>query len=107
MGRSVIHFDDEMSLREWLDSSVRAQWVERLQAKVGDFELRLCREASAVVCRPRSQSWGGHPPPSWKMALTVLLGLYPTVMLLTLFSGGRTRSPWDWPSPCSSATLSV
>ena len=36
----VIHFDDEKSLQEWLDSSVRAQWVEKLQAQVGDFELK-------------------------------------------------------------------
>ncbi len=36
----VIHFDDEKSLQEWLDSPVRAQWVEKLRAQVGDFELK-------------------------------------------------------------------
>jgi antibiotic biosynthesis monooxygenase (ABM) superfamily enzyme len=35
----VIHFVDESSLQGWLKSSVRAQWVEKLQ-EVGGFELK-------------------------------------------------------------------
>jgi len=82
----VIGFDDEKSLQAWLDSPVRRQWVEKLQAKIGAFDLKVvpggfgpwfagCLDGSAT------------PTPSWKMALIVLLGLYPTVMLLTLFPG--------------------
>ncbi len=83
----VMHFDDEQNLHGWLDSAVRAQWVKQLRSHVGNFELRafpgfgpwfanLARSASA--------------PPTWKMALTVLLGLYPTIMVLTIFPGWYT-----------------
>ena len=37
----------------------------------------------------RDQGTGAPPP--WKMALVVVLGLYPTVMLLTLFPGPYLR----------------
>ena len=29
----IIHFDDEKSLRKWLDSPVRSQWVEKLETR--------------------------------------------------------------------------
>lgn len=85
----VIHFDDEKSLQGWLESSVRAQWVEKLQAQVGDFELKALPGGFGPWFA--GQTKGTAPPPSWKMALTVLLGLYPTVMLLTLFPGPYTE----------------
>ena len=85
----IIHFDEEKSLQQWLDSPVRAEWVEKLQAQVGDFELKALPGGFA-------HWFAGHgpdnaPPPSWKMALTVLLGLYPTVMILALFPGPYTN----------------
>ena len=85
----LIHFDDEKSLQEWLGSPVRAQWVEKLQAQVGDFELKALPGGFGPWFA--GQTTGPAPPPSWKMALTVLLGLYPTVMLLTLFPGPYTE----------------
>lgn len=83
----VIHFDDEKLLQEWLDSPVRAQWVEKLQAQVGDFELKALPGGFGSWFASLGQSCSGVTPPPWKMALAVLLGLYPTVMVLTLFPG--------------------
>ena len=37
---TVIHFEDEASLQDWLDSSECAKWVERLRSSVGEFELK-------------------------------------------------------------------
>jgi antibiotic biosynthesis monooxygenase (ABM) superfamily enzyme len=87
----VIHFDDEKSLQEWLGSPVRAQWVEKLQAQVGDFELKGLPGGFGSWFVGLAHGQEGEPPPSWKMALVVLLGLYPTVMLLTLFPGPYTE----------------
>lgn len=83
----VIHFDDEKSLQGWLSSSVRAQWVEKLKAQVGDFELKALPGGFGSWFAGLAHGPEQTPPPPWKMALTVLLGLYPTVMALTLFPG--------------------
>jgi uncharacterized protein len=87
----VIHFDDEKSLQRWLDSSVRAQWVEKLQAHVGNFELKALPGGFGSWFAGLAGGPDRTPPPSWKMALVVLLGLYPTVMVLTLFPGPYTE----------------
>lgn len=77
----VVHFSDDASLRRWLDSPVRAEWVARVRAKLGEFRLETLHGGFGF--------WfaGGHKPgalpPSWKMVVAVLLALYPTAMLLT------------------------
>jgi antibiotic biosynthesis monooxygenase (ABM) superfamily enzyme len=86
----VIHFEDEKFLQAWLGSPVRQEWVAKLRGQAEDFELHALPGGFgpwfAGLARGRRAA-----PPSWKMALTVLLGLYPTVMLLTLFPGPFTR----------------
>jgi uncharacterized protein len=78
---TVLHFVDAKSLEHWINSPERADWTRQLSAKVGQFEVKRLR--------------GGFTPwfneaidatetiPSWKMAMTVLVSLYPTMMLLT------------------------
>jgi antibiotic biosynthesis monooxygenase (ABM) superfamily enzyme len=83
----VIHFDDEMSLEGWLGSPVRAQWVKKLKAQIGEFDLKALPGGFGSWFAGLAHGPERMPPPSWKMALTVLLGLYPTVMTLTLFAG--------------------
>jgi antibiotic biosynthesis monooxygenase (ABM) superfamily enzyme len=83
----VIHFDDEMSLEGWLGSPVRAQWVKKLKAQIGEFDLKALPGGFGSWFAGLAHGPERMPPPSWKMALTVLLGLYPTVMTLTLFTG--------------------
>lgn len=87
---AAIHFDDEASLQAWLDSPKRASRVAKLREKTGEFDLRLVPGGFApwfsdCVAGP------GQAPPAWKTALVVLLGLYPTVMLLSLFPGAYTQ----------------
>ena len=36
----VLHFEDEKALGQWLDSPARAEWVQKLRARIGDFELQ-------------------------------------------------------------------
>ena len=85
----LIHFEDEESLARWLESPERARRVEELRAKVGDFDLKTLRGGFGAWFvgqdRPRPAA-----PASWKMAMTVLLGLFPTVMLLTILVGPLT-----------------
>jgi antibiotic biosynthesis monooxygenase (ABM) superfamily enzyme len=83
----VIHFDDRDALQHWLNSPERAEWVARLRAEIGDFRLTTLPGGFGPWFAGLARGPDEPPPPPWKMALTVLLGLYPTVMLLALFPG--------------------
>jgi antibiotic biosynthesis monooxygenase (ABM) superfamily enzyme len=85
----VVHFEDDKSLQQWLASDVRARWVEKLRAKVGDFTLKTLPGGFGFWFAGLARG-PEEVPPSWKVALTVLLALYPTAMLLTLFVGPYT-----------------
>jgi uncharacterized protein len=79
----VVHFNDGKSLQQWLDSPIRAEWTAKLPAQIAQFQMKTLSEGfgpwfAGLVA-------DGHLPPGWKMALSVLLGLYPTVMILSLF----------------------
>jgi antibiotic biosynthesis monooxygenase (ABM) superfamily enzyme len=84
----VIHFDDPQNLKRWTDSPERVEWSGKLAAEMRDFRIKTLPDGFA--------SWfagivEGGPAP-WQMALTVVLGLYPTVMLLNIVLG-RLLSP--------------
>lgn len=85
----LIHFEDDSSLDEWLQSPARTQWLETLKAKVGTFDLKKVQGGFGPWFAGMDHSPDAAPPP-WKMVLTVLLGLFPTVMLLTIFVGPYT-----------------
>lgn len=87
----LIHFDSEESLARWLDSPERARRVEELRAKVGDFDLKTLKDGFGPWFVRQSPAEAAAPAPaSWKMALTVLFALFPTVMILTIFVGPLT-----------------
>ncbi len=86
----VVRFDSSANLRRWLESDVR----RRLNAEAA----RLWHEARVESFSGGFPGWftagapgPGQPalPPNWKQAMTVLLALYPTVMLLGLFLSPR------------------
>lgn len=86
---TVIHFDKPEDLQRWLDSAVRAEWIAKLRGEIGDFRLKTLPGGFGPWFAGEAREKGGLPP-SWKMALTVLVGLYPTVMLLHIFVGPHT-----------------
>jgi uncharacterized protein len=103
----VIHFDDQQSLEHWLDSPVRAGWVKKLRDEIGDFQLKTLPSGFGVWFAGLATGPEGQPPPSWKIALTVLLGLYPTVMLLVVLLGQLLSPLGMAASMLISNTLSV
>jgi antibiotic biosynthesis monooxygenase (ABM) superfamily enzyme len=87
---AVIHFDNSEALQRWLDSPVRAEWVGKLPAEIADFHVKTLSAGfgpwfAGLVDR-------GGLPPHWKMALAVLLGLYPTVMVLAIVVAPYTNA---------------
>jgi uncharacterized protein len=82
----ILHFDSSPNLRGWIDSSVRADWSTRLPAGLRDFRVKTLPSGFGPWFAKQFDVPEGQPS-SWKVALTVLLGLYPTVMLLSILIG--------------------
>jgi antibiotic biosynthesis monooxygenase (ABM) superfamily enzyme len=78
----IIHFDDEQTLQRWLDAPARAEWIARFHNEIGEFRLK--KLPSGFSAWFTGQVRDDTLPPSWKIALAVLLPLYPTVMVLTI-----------------------
>jgi uncharacterized protein len=85
----VMHFDDSPSLENWLASPERAQWIDKLTQEMGDYRLKTLSEGFGQWFATLGDD--APAPPGWKMAMTVWLGLYPTVMVLTLLIAPYTR----------------
>ncbi len=85
----VIQFDDHAALQAWLDSPVRAERIARLPAELQEHRLETMPAGFG--------SWvvdlAGRRPriPHWKSFLLVLVGLYPTVMVLSIVLAPRTE----------------
>ncbi|MDD3471805.1 MAG: hypothetical protein PHS86_03395 [Syntrophaceae bacterium] len=88
----ALHFEDDNSLRTWLESTVRAKWLEKLRTSIGDFDLKVLPGGFGRWFRSVMVTRDQLSLPSWKIALTVLLGLYPTVMILEILSGSYTTT---------------
>ena len=86
----VIHFADADSLQRWLDAPVRTEWVKKVRREVGDFRLETLPTGFGSWFLGRKTDADAELPPGWKMVVIVLLGLYPTVLLLTLTVGRFT-----------------
>jgi antibiotic biosynthesis monooxygenase (ABM) superfamily enzyme len=88
----LVHFDDQASLQHWLDSPARKACIEKLSKEAGRFELKLLPSGFGAWFTGQPTESENAPPPGWKMALTVLLALYPVVMILAL-TVGRATAP--------------
>jgi antibiotic biosynthesis monooxygenase (ABM) superfamily enzyme len=84
----VIHFDNAKSLQDWLDSPQRAEWTAKLPREIREFRLKTLPSGFAAWF---SSPEDGEALPHWKVFLMVLLGLYPTVMVLALVLSPYTQ----------------
>jgi antibiotic biosynthesis monooxygenase (ABM) superfamily enzyme len=78
----VIDFDNSKTLQGWLDSPERAQWTAKLPREMRSFQLKMLPSGFAPWFAGLVRD--GESLPHWKMFLTVLFALYPTVVLLTV-----------------------
>jgi antibiotic biosynthesis monooxygenase (ABM) superfamily enzyme len=85
----VLHFDTAEALQRWLTSPVRAEWTARLPTEDADFQLKTLGSGFGPWFAGLVE--GGGLPSHWKMALAVLLALYPTVMVLNIFISPYTK----------------
>lgn len=86
----VLHFDAPESLRRWMESPTRAEWLKKVKAEGADYRLSTLPTGFGAWLAGQTAG-GAAAPPGWKTVLTVLLALYPTVMLLTIYLGPHTH----------------
>jgi antibiotic biosynthesis monooxygenase (ABM) superfamily enzyme len=87
----IIHFDHPEALQRWLGSPLRAEWLAKLKGTEARFWLKTLPSGFGAWFTGSLGQSEGALPPSWKMVLSVLLSLYPMVMLLTIFVGPYTK----------------
>jgi uncharacterized protein len=85
----LVHFDTAKNLQNWLDSPQRAEWTAKRPPEVRDFRLQALPSGFAAWFAGLGD--GGGPLPHWKVFLLVLVGLYPTVMVIALFLAPHTQ----------------
>ncbi|MBI3930291.1 MAG: antibiotic biosynthesis monooxygenase [Armatimonadetes bacterium] len=84
----VVRFDSSQHLDTWLESDARRSLMARVEPELQGGELRRV-VSSFEGWFPLSVEAGTQAPPEWKQALTVLVALYPMVVLLTVY-----MAPW-------------
>ncbi len=77
---TVIHFESNPLLEAWIKSPIREKWVNDLKKRFGDFTLKRVGGFDGWFSGVEDTD---QKVPDWKMVITVVLALYPTVMLLT------------------------
>ncbi|MBN6054868.1 antibiotic biosynthesis monooxygenase, partial [Nonomuraea sp. RK-328] len=86
----LLRYDTREHLDDWMDSAVRGRLLQEGRGCVLDFDVRTVRSAFAGWFRSDGAQGQGAPP-AWKQAMSVLLVLYPTVMILDLTVGRVLR----------------
>jgi antibiotic biosynthesis monooxygenase (ABM) superfamily enzyme len=81
---AVMQFETGEEMQRWLDSPERAEWIGKLPKEIANFRLKKLPRAFGPWFAGLAGDAPHELPPGWKMAVSVLIALYPTVMLLAL-----------------------
>jgi hypothetical protein len=94
---AVYRFASTDRLEQWLSSDARRDLLAEGE-RFRDFRLRTITNAFGSWFPSSDRGGQSDGPPSWKTALSVLVGLYPTVVLLTLAVGALWKGAPLWAS---------
>lgn len=95
---TVVHFESNPLLEAWIKSPIRKKWVDDLKKRFGDFTLKRVGGFDAWFS---GVDGADEKIPDWKMIITVVTALYPTVMVLTYW----LLTPFLKPLPFSAQML--
>ena len=80
---ALYRYDSDEHVDAWLESDERQKLLDEGE-RFQDFELRRISSPFGSWFSPPAADGEGGGPARWKTAISVLVGLYPTVVLLTL-----------------------
>ncbi|MBC2601133.1 antibiotic biosynthesis monooxygenase [Puniceicoccus vermicola] len=79
------HFTNAESRIAWMESEERKRLVRELEPLAEDVSVKSVSSGLDAWFRSGSGEQSEETPPVWKQALSILLALYPIVMLLTFY----------------------
>lgn len=82
----MFRYDTREHLDDWLESGTRERLLAEGRDYFADFDVRTVNSAFSGWFR-FNEGTALETPPNWKQAMSVLLSLYPTVMILNLTVG--------------------
>jgi uncharacterized protein len=103
---ALYRFDSDEHLDAWLESPERQQLLDEGK-RFEDFSLKRISSPFGSWFAPSGGEGSGEAPAQWKTALSVLVGLYPTVVLLTLAISEIWKKAELWESLLIGNILSV
>lgn len=78
---TLVRFDSKSNLDNWINSQTRASLNAKFNEEFGEFKMRRIGQGFDFWFQPPQTV----KIPSWKMAMTILVALYPTLLFLQAF----------------------